>query len=225
MQTEHVPNIAVSTVIFALSPDDKFARAQKLLIPLVLRTREPYKNQWALPGGPLQIAESIMDCAKRNLQDTTQLTPKYLEQLFTFGDRQCGSGQRIVSIIYWALVRASQANLLSKVQNVQWFDADVLKRNVNMAFDHNKIVEYALWRLRNKIEYGTVAINFLSKNFTLKQLREVYEIVLGKKLDPANFRRQIALNVNIKPTQHYSQGKQHRPARLYTYQTLTEQAL
>lgn len=225
MLTKQIPNVAVSTVIFALNPSDELTRAQKLLIPLVLRTRQPYKNQWALPGGPLRMTESLIDCAKRNLQDTTQLTPKYLEQLFTFGNIQRGSDQRIISITYWALVKINQTDLLNKVQNVQWFEADILKQNVKMAFDHNKIVDYALWRLRNKTEYGAVAINFLSKEFTLKQLREVYEIVLNKKLDPANFRRQITLNANIEPTQYYAQGNQHRPARLYTYNTLTEPSL
>ena len=91
-----------------------------------------------------------------------------------------------MSIVYWALVRSDEAEQASVGENVQWFPADDLPQ---LAFDHNLIVEYALWRLRNKMEYSRIAHAFLGETFTLAQLREVHEAVLGRALDPANFRR------------------------------------
>jgi 8-oxo-dGTP diphosphatase len=78
-------------------------------------------------------------------------------------------------------------------------------------------VEYALWRLRNKVEYSSIAYSFLGSTFTLAQVREVYEAVLGKQLDPANFRRQLRATPDIEQTDEYLQGGRHRPPRLYRY--------
>jgi len=86
-----------------------------------------------------------------------------------------------------------------------------------LAFDHNEIVEYALWRLRNKLEYSQIAHGFLGRTFTLAELREVHEAVLRKPLDPANFRRQMIASEAIEPTGRRLTGTSHRPPRLYRY--------
>jgi 8-oxo-dGTP diphosphatase len=181
---------------------------------LVRRIRQPYLDLWALPGGPLRPSESLQDAAARNLRETTALTPRYLEQLYAFGGPDRSPSPRVVSIVYWALVQPDEAALARQDENVAWFRADKVG---TLAFDHNQIVEYALWRLRNKLEYGTVAYAFLGSTFTLAQVREVYEAVLGRELDPANFRRQLQASVHIEPTEHYLQGGRHRPPRLYRY--------
>ncbi len=95
----------------------------------------------------------------------------------------------------------------------QWFDAASLPR---LAFDHNEIVDYALWRLRNKAGYSRIAHGLLADEFTLAELREVYEAVLNRRLDPANFRRQVENSGNLLPTDRFRTGS-HRPARLYRY--------
>ena len=99
------------------------------------------------------------------------------------------------------------------VENVTWFDAAELPR---LAFDHNEIVDYALWRLRNKVGYSRIAHGLLADEFTLAELREVYESILGRRLDPANFRRQVENSGNLIPTDRFRTGS-HRPARLYRY--------
>ena len=132
--------------------------------------------------GPRRVA------AARTLAETTCLTPRYLEQLYAFGNLDRSPGDRVVSIVYWALVRSEEADVRRRDENVRWFAADALP---DLAFDHNLIVEYALWRLRNKLEYSRIAHAFLGDTFTLAELREVHEAVLQKPLDPANFRRQI----------------------------------
>ncbi|MGG5171613.1 NUDIX hydrolase [Pseudarthrobacter sp. J1738] len=207
------PLLAISTVIFALRPSAKSGRPT-LWIPLVRRIREPYLDQWALPGGPLSHAESLQDAAARNLLETTSLAPNYLEQLYAFGGLHRSPAQRVVSIVYWALVQPTEAALADDSENVKWFRAD---RVPELAFDHNEIVEYALWRLRNKLEYGQLAYHFLGEYFTLSQLREVYEAVLDRQLDPANFRRQLKASAHIEETDQYLQGGKHRPPRLYRF--------
>jgi 8-oxo-dGTP diphosphatase len=207
------PMLAISTVIFALRADGPSGRSE-IWLPLVQRIRQPHLGKWALPGGPLDGRESLQDAAARNLRDTTDLEPTYLEQLYAFGGLDRSATQRLVSIVYWALVRPDQADLARTSDNVQWFRASEVR---GLAFDHDDIVAYALSRLRGKIEYGAVAYHFLGERFTLAQLRDVYEAVLGRKLDPANFRRQFRSVKDIVPTEDILQGGRNRPPRLYRY--------
>lgn len=204
-------DLAVSTVIFALRPATEGGVAS-VWIPLVRRIAEPFDGLWALPGGWVTGDESLADAASRNLLETTALEPSYLEQLYAFGDVDRSPSGRVVSIVYWALVRADEAARAAEGENVRWFPADDLPR---LAFDHNAIVEYALWRLRTKLEYSRIALAFLGEEFTLTDLREVHEAVLRKPLDPANFRRQV--EPTLVPTGTVVSGGRHRPPRLYRY--------
>ena len=205
--------LAVSTVIFALRPDEE-SGLMTLWLPLVRRIREPFLGQWALPGGGLPVHEELAAAAARTLRETTGLTPKYLEQLYTFGDLGRSPGSRVVSIVYWALVQSDEAALASVGDNVRWFPADHLPP---LAFDHNRIVDYALWRLRTKVEYSRIAHAFLGEKFTLAQLRDVHEAVLRKALDPANFRRTVESSGTLVDTGERVAGTRHRPPRLYRY--------
>ncbi|GAA2225066.1 NUDIX domain-containing protein [Herbiconiux moechotypicola] len=229
--------LAVSTVIFALRPDaDRVASGgidadhtapslPSLWLPLVRRIRPPYEGQWALPGGPLQRDEDLEAAAARTLAATTALDPNYLEQLYAFGtlDRAPGDlDDRVVSIVYWALVssdEAAQSARAEGLENVAWFSVDDLP---DLAFDHDVIIEYALWRLRNKVEYSRIAHAFLGDVFTLAELREVHEAVLGRTLDPANFRRQIESSNSVVPTGKRVTGTSYRPPRLYRYNNSAE---
>ena len=215
-EREHASAIlAVSTVIFALRNDEEAGGRPQVWLPLVRRIREPFEGRWALPGGPLRVGEDLASAAGRTLNLTTGLTPRYLEQLYTFGDvvRSPGS-ERVVSIVYWALVGSAEAERASVGENVRWFTADEVPE---LAFDHDLIVEYALWRLRTKMEYSRIAHAFLGERFTLAQLREVHEAVLGRALDPANFRRTIEASGAVVATGDYLTGTPHRPPRLYRY--------
>ena len=202
--------VAVSTVIITLRRGEYGDGALEMALPLVMRTREPFRDHWALPGGWLRTQESVDAAARRTLAETTGLAPSYLEQLYAFGavDR---SPTRVVSIVYWALLRPDHAAAACARENVEWFDATALP---TLAFDHNQIVEYALWRLRNKMGYSQIAHGLLAEEFTLSDLREVYEVILARKLDPANFRRQVEHSGTLIPTENFRTGS-HRPARLY----------
>ncbi len=206
-----IPELAVSTVIFTLRPDG--AGEMRLALPLVRRIRSPHQGKWALPGAPLKANEDLQAAAGNALLSTTGLEPRYLEQLYAFGqvDR---SPDRVVSIVYWALIGSDETASAIESENVQWFFADEVP---DLAFDHNLIIEYALWRLRSKIEYSRIALGFLGETFTLAQLREVYEVVLGKRLDPGNFRRMVESADIVEPTGEYLEGTRHRPPQLYRY--------
>jgi ADP-ribose pyrophosphatase len=211
--------LAVSTVIFALRTHDRFGGAAEtpgIWLPLVRRIREPFASRWALPGGPLGGAESLEDAARRTLRATTSIEPGYLEQLYAFGDVDRSPDERVISIVYWALVASREARRATVGQNVRWFPADALPE---LAFDHNRIVDYALWRLRNKMEYSSIAHALIGDTFTLAQLREVYEAVLGKRLDPANFRRAMEASASLVDTGEVLTGTRHRPPRLYRFDT------
>ena len=177
----------------------------------------PTKDGGRSPEGG---SEGLDAAASRTLAETTGLQPSYLEQLYAFGDVDRSPG-RVVSIIYWALLRqddvdaqlAAHAAAGDAPENVAWFDATDLPR---LAFDHNEIVDYALWRLRNKVGYSRIAHGLLADEFTLAELREVYEAILRRRLDPANFRRQAEGSGTLIPTERFRTGS-HRPARLYRY--------
>ena len=225
--------LAVSTVILALRKKDGESQSS-LWLPLVRRLREPYKGQWALPGGPLPSDLSLEQAAGSTLKRATGLVPGYLEQLYAFGDvlrtpdhhvkRDGGPltvpaadeapANRTVSVVYWASIPATEVSRTRVHENIRWFPLDELPV---LAFDHNEIIEYAKYRLQNKVEYSRIAHSFLGEEFTLAQLREVYEAILERPLDPANVRRQIAASKSIIDTGRRVEGTRHRPPRLYRY--------
>lgn len=215
--------LAVSTVIFALRPHPVTCQST-LWLPLVRRIREPFEGQWALPGGPLAADEDLATSARHTLERTTGLTPHYLEQLYAFGavDRSADpESERVVSIVYWALVQADEDARAVDGENVEWFVADELPA---LAFDHTAIVEYALARLRAKITYSPIAHGFLPSDFTLAELREVHEAVLRRPLDPANFRRQVLASKTVVPTGRCLTGTSHRPPALYRFNAQHEES-
>ena len=106
--TQHGISLAVSTVIFALRPHPETGLSA-LWIPLVRRISAPFEGYWALPGGWVTTDEGLADAAARNLLETTALEPTYLEQLYAFGETDRSPDGRVVSVVYWALVRAEEA--------------------------------------------------------------------------------------------------------------------
>ncbi|MEH0109840.1 NUDIX domain-containing protein [Tersicoccus sp. MR15.9] len=211
MPEDPSPAIAVSTVIFRVHREQEGERGH-LELPLVRRVRQPYLGRWALPGGPLHPTESLRDAARRNLRETTGLDPRHLEQLYTFGAVERSPSDRVVSIVYWALVRDDEAERARLGENVAWFDADQVPE---LAFDHDEIVMWALKRLRAKVGYTRIAHALLTDEFTLADLRGVTEAILSRRLDAANFRRQVEASGTVEPTGRFQAGGRHRPPALY----------
>ena len=199
--------VTVDIVIFTI-------QAGKLKVLLVKRGVAPYAGQHAIPGGFVLEGESLEQAALRELREETGVSDVYLEQLYSFGDAGRDPRGRVVTVAYFALVSADRSlRAGTDAAAASWF---AVEKVPVLAFDHGKILAYAVERLRNKLEYTTVGFQLLPEKFSLSELQEVYEAILGKKLDKRNFRRKLALLKILKPTSEYrSDGR--KPARLYRF--------
>lgn len=208
-------SIAVSTVIFTVRPTGPGGR-HELWLPLVRRIREPYHHRWALPGGPLDEDQALEDSAAAYLRLTTGLDAAHLEQLATFGGltRSQGADERVVTVVYWAALSPREAARREDDLNVTWLRATDLPP---LAFDHSLIVTHALERLRNRIADPAVARSFLPNSFTIAQLREVHEAILGRAVDAPNFRRHALRSGRLQDTGERVSGTPHRPPALYRF--------
>lgn len=202
-------HVTVDLVIFAL-------RDWELQVLLIRRGVPPFEGRWALPGGFVRAGESLEEAARRELEEETGVADVYLEQLYTFGDPDRDPRGRVVTIAYYALLTGETAPLSAGTDAgaAAWMPA---RRHPPLAFDHNRILAYALERLVNKLDYTTVGFQLLPKKFTLSQLQRVYEAVLGRTLDKRNFRRKMALLGILKPLDEWVQDGPSRPAQLYRF--------
>jgi len=201
--------VAVDVVLFTI-------QGGTLKVLLVKRQQAPYRGDWALPGGIVAADESVDAAALRELQEETNIGNIYLEQLYTFGDTNRDPRGRVVTIAYYALVNWQQFQLKARhrVSQADWFP---VKRLPELAFDHRRIVDYALERLQSKINYTTIGFQLLPREFTLTELQGAYEVILGQRLDKRNFRRKmLQLNV-LEGTKEFKAHGRQRPARLYTF--------
>lgn len=216
---DQAARVAVSTVIFTLRESQADHSLPGLWTPFVRRTREPHLGKWALPGGWLPDDEGLEDAAALTLAATTGLRPSYMEQLYTFGDVDRSPTGRVISVVYWALVRGSEIAEAAPAENVRWFPVSAQSTLKALAFDHEQIVEYALTRLRTKVGYSQIAHAFLGEKFTLTELRMVHAAVRGHWLDPANFRRAMLASGELEDTGELQEGTPHRPPKLYRYRS------
>jgi 8-oxo-dGTP diphosphatase len=203
------PALTVDVIIFAL-------RDNHLHVLLVERKEPPFAGQWALPGGFVEMDESLEEAAARELYEETGVREAYLEQLYTFGGLDRDPRGRVITVAYFALVPADVAidiQASSDATRVSWFPAD---EPPGLAFDHEEIISYALRRLRYKLEYTSAGFMLLPEHFTLSELQGTYEQILGEKLDKRNFRRRILEADVIEATAETRCGE-GRPARLYRY--------
>ena len=203
------PSVTVDVLMMSL-------RQQDLQILLIKRRAWPYEGMWAIPGGFINIAESLETAAKRELQEETGVQDVYLEQLYTFGNPGRDPRTRVITVVYFALLVSErlQVKVTSEATDVGWFSVYELPL---LAFDHEQIIEYALNRLRGKLDYTTIAFNLLPEQFTLRELQRVYEIVLHKRLDKRNFRKKILATGILEDTGAKKMEGTHRPARLYRF--------
>ncbi|HLF53730.1 MAG TPA: NUDIX domain-containing protein [Candidatus Nanoarchaeia archaeon] len=201
------PSVTVDIVIFTIQNND-------LKVLLVKRDVEPFKDKWAIPGGFVRMDESLEDAAKRELQEETGVKNVYLEQLYTFGDPKRDPRGRVITVSYIALVNSENIKLeaTTDVSEAQWFS---VKKLPSVAFDHSKILDYALKRLRWKFEYTTVGFSLLPKEFTISGIQNIYEIVFNKKFDKRNFAKKL-LAIDILDEKRIKKDVSHRPPMLYS---------
>src|SRR3989338_6189929 len=203
--------VAVDNCIFTI-------RHNALHMVLIQMKKKPFQNQWAVPGGLVKNGESLDHAAKRVLFEETGLCDVYLEQLYTFGDPKRDVLGHVISTAYFALIPSGDIKLKThkKYLDVQWTPVKNIRK---LAYDHNKIVEYAKKRLAWKIEYTNVVWSLLSPTFTLTELQGVYETVLERELDKRNFRKKVFSLQLIEKTGQSKMGGAHRPAMLYRFKS------
>lgn len=171
-------------------------RNNKLSILLVSRKGHPFKNHWALPGGFVDTSETLDEAAERELKEETNIVIEkgYLEQLKTYGSPDRDPRGFVVSTAYVALApKVERPQAGDDALDAHFFSVDdVLSKDFDLAFDHDVIIRDGLERIRSKMEYSPIAHHFLDDdNFTMSELRRVYEIVWGSEIVPSNFRRKL----------------------------------
>ncbi len=203
------PHPAVTTDVAVFTLQNK-----SLQLLLIKRAQNPFKGHWALPGGFLEIAEDLEQCAKRELAEETGIRGLYLEQLYTFGKPDRDPRERIISVTYYALVPADRLvpKAASDAEEAHWFPLDALPE---LAFDHEEIIALALDRLAAKSTYSTIALQLMPETFTLSELQSVYEVLRKEKLDKRNFRKWFLGLNQIEETGEKRRNGNHRPAKIY----------
>ncbi|HOQ37684.1 MAG TPA: NUDIX domain-containing protein [Acetivibrio sp.] len=266
------PSVTVDMLVFTVTDEEKenYRKLPKKVLRLLMIKRgdHPFIGQWALPGGFVNMNESLDEAALRELKEETNIDNIYMEQLYTWGDVDRDPRTRVISASYMSLVDSSTLDIKASddADDAKWFtvsckmyqeqktvtengyvlqrwfrltlsnDDDELyaivktektvdgkiariKREVveshGIAFDHAKVIQYGIERLRNKIEYTDIAFNLMPSRFTLTELQQVYEIILDTELLKANFRRKIADMVI--ETNEYTKDAGHRPSKLFKF--------
>jgi len=206
-QDSFLPNLEVRVIAFSL-------REERLHVLLVSAGSTP-SPLWEIPGGRILKDQSLEEAASQQLNGLTGLRETYLEQLYTYGEAGRGGKDRVISVVYFALLPAGAvaSPAVKDDVSIRWFPVDVLPPLVE---DHREVLAYALRRLRYKLEYTAVGFQLLPEAFTLSDLQQTYEMILGEQLDKRNFRRRILEAQIIEPTGTLRTGE-GRPARLYRY--------
>ena len=160
----------------------------KLKVLLVKRGGEPYKGEWALPGGFLRGDETAREGALRELREETALEASAIGELGVFSKPDRDPRERVITIAFYALVKPSEVEGGDDADEAAWFSIDELPE---LAFDHADIIHSALERLKRDIHFEPIGFDLLDEEFTIPDLQRLYEIILGVKFDRRNFQRKI----------------------------------
>lgn len=182
--------LAVDCIIFGFDNED-------LKILLVKRDFKPEIGKWSLIGGFLQKEEILNDAATRILHGYTGLNDIYMEQLYSFSEVDRDPVERTISVAYYALIDVNNhMEELNEHLNAQWFS---LTKSPKLIFDHDKMLEHAISRLRYRTSTKPIGFELLPEKFTMRQLQKLYEAILSKELDKRNFINKInSLDILIK---------------------------
>jgi 8-oxo-dGTP diphosphatase len=220
------PSVAVDLVLLGLHEG-------RLSALLLQRDQHPFAGHWALPGGFVDIDEAIDAAAERVLHEKAGIADAHLEQLYTFGAIDRDPRMRIITVAWLALLTektfadalAANPVLLSAMIDVPWTgeaggevrplspEGDALP----IAFDHADILALAILRLRGKLDYSDVGFALLPELFTLRQLQDVHEAILGTTLNKPAFRRRMLDKGWLGATGAREEGTSYRPAELFRF--------
>lgn len=205
------PSVTVDIVVFG------YDGGSQLKLLLIERGSDPYKGNWALPGGFVDMDETLETAALRELEEETGVKDLFVEQLFTFGQPGRDPRGRVISVAYFSLVNLQDhpAVAASDATRAEWFPLNELP---DLAFDHDSIINIATSRLAAKVRYQPIGFELLPEEFTLGQLQQLYETVLNVEqgFNKRNFRTRI-LRTGILEEVGRQKNVAHRPAVLYRF--------
>ena len=214
------PHLSVTVDVALLTADKGELKAL-----LIQRDEPPQQGAWSLAGGFVQLDESLDKAASRVLRHKTGLKKVFLEQLYTFGSPKRDPRTRVITVAYYALINAERLKENLFTLHVSWKGeeggsitaVDVENKPLKLAFDHADILGMAVKRIRGKLGYSPIGFQLLPKRFTLRELQEVHEIILAKKLNKDSFRRRMLASGALKATGELEQNVTYRPAELYEF--------
>lgn len=209
-----LPFTTVDLVIFTVLQE----ALRVLLVQRPDSVDEPYPGAWALPGGFVDIERDLdlEACARRKLLEKTAVVSPYLEQLGSWGSKERDPRGWSATHVYFALIPEHGQTLArgANAADVGWFEVDHILQGRKLAFDHGAILNAAVERLRNKVEYTSLPAFLLEEPFTLPQLQKMYEVVLGRDVDKSGFRTRM-LSAGFLEESGYAAGESNRPAMSY----------
>ena len=201
------PAVATDCVIFGFD-------GVSIRVLLIERGIEPYRGRWAFPGGFMKIDETAGECARRELEEETGLKEALVEQFYTFTDVHRDPRERVLSIAHYALVRLSEVRGGDDAANARWFALDEIP---SLAFDHDRILRMALDKLKERICFEPVGFELLPEVFTMSELQNLYEAILGVKFDRRNFYNKMLKLGILSEVEKRPQGIPTRVANKYRF--------
>jgi 8-oxo-dGTP diphosphatase len=199
--------ISVDCVIFGF--DDNV-----LKVLLIKSDLEEFNGQWSLLGDLVRPSENLDNASYRVLKERTGLDDVYLEQVYTFGEVRRHPAGRVITTAYYSLINIKDHKLELSHNELHWHQIEEIS---TLAFDHKKILETCLRRLQSKIEEHPIVFNLLPEKFSLRELQNLYEAILGVKLDRRNFRKKFFLMDWLVDMNELEQDVPHRPGKLYRF--------
>ncbi len=207
-----VPLTTVDVVIFTV-------REGELQVLLIQRDQHPFRGLWALPGGFIRLKEDadLKATAHRKLAEETGVDASYLEQVASVGNAKRDPRGWAVTVVFFALLPASSLRLShgKGTRAAQWVRVEQGEVALPLAFDHAALIALALERLRSKVEYTALPVHLLPESFTLKELQDVYELILGRPVNKAAFRRRIDKAGILEELPGQMRYGSNRPAQLF----------
>lgn len=204
-----IKNLSIDCVIFGFENSE-------LEVLLIKRAISPQRGWWALPGGFILKEEDLDVAARRILFETSGVTNIYMEQVATFGQVNRFPDRRVITIAYYALINPENYALHPGIDTseVSWFP---LSQIPELPFDHNQILHTALDQLRRRLRTKPIGFELLPDKFTLTQLQNLYEKILGIALDKRNFRKKLQSMRLLVMLNEKQKGVAHRAAHLYKF--------
>lgn len=203
-----LPAVTADSVTFSIADGE-------LRVLLIQRRHEPFRGQWAIPGGFIEMDETLRQTAVRELQEETGFDAGYVEQIRAFGDPGRDPRMRVISVAFLCLQApdCGEPQAADDAADARWCPVlDVPP----LAFDHATILAAALEYLRVRLENSDLVYHLLPEKFTLTELQTAHELILGQQLDKRNFRRKLLQSGTLSEVGQ-RRGKEGRPARLYRY--------